>query len=168
MITPDSVAIEVAVLAERRPSTSPWAEWSWRVVDVLDSAPDAAPWTRLREVDGATLFLAGRAGLWMHPTDTDNYKHNLESRTPSVWVVLRPVAGDPGMALHCVTVDAGEAQNYGDSGDDLLEALPMPAFLFEPLLAFVAEHHRDRSVHKRKRDRADPHSLGRRAPVDET
>lgn len=167
MITPDSVAIEVAVLAERRPSTSPWAEWSWRVVEVLDSAPEVPPWTRLREVEGTTLFLAGRAQVWMHPTDTDNYRHNLDGRSPRVWVVLRPVAGEPGMALHCATVDAGEAQNYGDSGDDLLESLPMPAFLHGPLVDFVARHHRDRSFHKRKRDRADPHSLGRRAPVEE-
>lgn len=164
MITPDSVGFEVAVLAERRPSSSPWAEWSWRVVDVIETAPDLPPWTRLREQDGATLFLAGRAQVWLHPTDTDNYRHNLESRSARIWVVLRPVEAEPGMALHCVTVDAGEAQNYGDSGADLLESLPLPAFLLEPVLAFVAQHHRDRTFHKRKRDRANPEPAGRRGP----
>jgi len=162
MITPESIGFAVAVLAERRPATSPWAEWSWRVVDVLESAPDAPPWTRLRDQNGATLFLAGRAEIWLHPTDTDNYKHNLESRSPSIWVVLRPVEAEPGMALHCVTVDAGEAQNYGDSGADLLESLPLPGFLLGSVQDFVATHHRDRTVHKRKRDRANPDAFARR------
>lgn len=168
MITPDSIAFMVAVLAERRPSPSPWAEWSWRVVEVLDSAPDAPPWTTLREAEGTTLFLAGRAEVWLHPTDTDNYVHNLNSHSPRIWVVLRPVEAEPGMALHCVTVDAGEAQLYGDSGADLLESLPLPGFLLGPVSDFVARHHRERDFHKRARDRADPESLGRRAPADDT
>jgi hypothetical protein len=161
MITPDSIAIAAAVLAERRPATSPWADWVWRAVEVVAEAPAVAPWTVLREEAGRTLFLAGRAEVWLHPTDTDNYRHNLAAESPRVWVVLRPTEAVPGMALHCVTVDAGEAELYGDSGADLLESLPMPAFLREPLEAFVARHHVDRAFHKRRRDRADPEAMAR-------
>ena len=167
MITPDSVAIPVAVLAERGPATSPWAEFVWRAVDVLEDAPDTAPWTVLRENDGRTLFLAGRAEVWLHPTDTDNYKHNLEAASPRIWVVLRPVESAPGMALQCVTVDAGEAHLYADSGADLLESLPMPNFLREPTENFVARHHQERGFFKRKRDRADPEVMARRTRGEE-
>jgi hypothetical protein len=38
----------------------------------------------------------------------------------------------------------------------------MPASIAEQLAAFVAEHHVDRTVFRRQRDRADPEALGRR------
>ena len=65
---PGTVRIPVAVLAERRPGATPWAEWSWRAVEVLEEAPpDLPPWTVLREEAGRTLFLAGRAEVELHP-----------------------------------------------------------------------------------------------------
>ncbi|HYF06745.1 MAG TPA: DUF3305 domain-containing protein [Acetobacteraceae bacterium] len=165
MITPGSIALPVAVVVERRPAVTRWADWTWRAVQVLESAPDIPPWSVLREEAGVTLFFAGRTEVWLHPTDTDNYKHNLEAAQPLVWVVLRPADAAPGLSLACVTVDGGEAHLYADSGSDLLESLPMPEFLRAPLAEFVARHHVERAFHKRKRDRADPEALARRAPA---
>ncbi|HZF74489.1 MAG TPA: DUF3305 domain-containing protein [Acetobacteraceae bacterium] len=164
---PASLFIPATAVVERRPATSRWADHVWRAVEVLEGVPDLAPWTVLREEEGRTLFLAGQAEVALHPTDTDNYKHNIESARPTVWVVLRPAAGEPGFALHTITVDAGEAHLYADAGNDLLEALPMPAFLLPQVTAFVAEHHKDRMFHKRKRDRANPEALGRRGPGED-
>jgi len=165
--TPESERPPVAVIAERRPSTSPWAEWSWRVVEVLAEAPEAPPWTLLRQEAGRALYLAGHAEIALHPTDTDNYRHNLASPEPRLWVVLRAAPGEPGMALHLVTLDPGEAHLYADVGSDVLESLPMPPFLRAPLEAFVARHHRERGFYKRRRDRADPEAMARRRPEDE-
>ncbi|PHK95160.1 molybdopterin-guanine dinucleotide biosynthesis protein A [Pseudoroseomonas rhizosphaerae] len=162
--TPDSLRIPVAVIAERRPANSPWADWSWRVVEVLAEAPALPPWTLLRQEAGRSLFLAGHAELALHPTDTSNYKHNLESGAPRLWVVLRPASGEPGMALHTVTADPGEAHLYADVGNDTLESLPLPDFLRAPLEEYVARHHRERGFTKRRRDRADPEALARRRP----
>lgn len=159
---PGSIRIPVAVLAERRPGVTQWADWSWRAVEVLEAAPDLPAWTVLREAEGRTLFLAGRAEVLFCPTDTPNYRDNLTAAAPSIWVVLRPVEAEPGLTLHAVTVDAGEAHLYADTGQDLLEALPLPPGLGERLAAFVAEHHVERVTHKRRRDRADPEALGHR------
>ena len=109
LIIPGTVTIHVGVVVERRPGVTQWAEFAWRAVEVLEDAPPLAPWTVLREEAGRTLFFAGNAEVAMHPTDTDNYKHNLESSSPSIWVVLRPVEEAPGFKLQTVTVDAGEA-----------------------------------------------------------
>ena len=79
---PGTVRIPVAVLAERRPGATPWAEWSWRAVEVLEGVPDLPPWTVLREEAGRTLFLAGRAEVALHPTDTPNYRDNLQADPP--------------------------------------------------------------------------------------
>jgi hypothetical protein len=158
---PGTLRIPLAVLVERRPGVTQWAEWSWRPVEVLEDAPDLPPWTVLREADGRTLFLAGHAEVALHPTDTTNYRDNLTSAAPSVWVVLREGEAAPGLVLHLVTVDAGEAHIYADAGNDLLEALPMPPGLRAAAEAFVAEHHVERRFHKRRRDRADPEALAR-------
>ena len=158
---PGSLRIPVAVLVERRPGVTPWAAWSWRAVEVLEDAPELPPWTVLRVAEGRTLFLAGRAEVTLHPTDTTNYRDNLTSAAPSVWVVLRESAAAPGLDLHLVTVDAGEAHVYADAGNDLLEALPMPPGLRAAAEAFVGEHHVERRFHKRRRDRADPEALAR-------
>jgi hypothetical protein len=165
---PDSLRIPVAVLAERRPAVTRWAEQVWRAVAVLDEAPEVPPWTVLRqEPDGRTLFFAGTAEVALHPTDTANYRHNLEAAQPLVWVLLREAATPAGLALHTVTVDPGEAHLHADVGQDLLEALPMPARLRAVTEAFVARHHRERGFFKRRRDQADPEALGRRARLAE-
>ena len=167
---PGSVRIPVAVLVERRPGATPWAEWAWRAVEVLEDAPDLPPWTVLREEGGRALFLAGRAEVELHPTDTANYRDNLRADPPLVWVVLREADAPPGLRLYTVTVDAGEAHLYADVGNDLLESVPMPARLRAVVEDFVARHHVERAFHKRRRDRADPDASargGKRRPFSE-
>lgn len=169
---PGTVRVPVSVLVERRPGATPWAEWSWRAVEVLEDAPDLPPWTVLREEAGRTLFLAGRADVALYPTDTANYRENLRADPPLVWVVLREAEAPPGLRLYTATVDGGEAHLYAESGSDLLESLAMPAGLRAVAEAFVARHHVERAFHKRQRDRADPEALargggGRRRPRQE-
>jgi hypothetical protein len=166
-MNPDSLTIPVAVLVERRAGVTQWAEHVWRVVEVLEDAPRVPPWTLLREAAGRALFFAGVAEVALHPTDTANYKYNLEAAEPRVWVTLRPAATPSGLALQTVTVDPGEAHLYADAGADLLESLPLPPRLGAITADFVARHHKERGFHKRKRDRADPESLGRRRPGEE-
>ncbi len=161
-MNPATLRIPVAVLAERRPGATRWAEEVWCVVEVLEAAPPVPPWTTLREEAGRALFFAGVAEIALHPTDTDNYRHNLAAETPLVWVVLRPVEAPPGMALQAVSVDAGEAEILAGVGNDLVEALPMPPGLRAATEDFVARHHQERGFFKRKRDRADPEALARR------
>ena len=80
----------------------------------------------------------------LHPTDTANYRDNLQADPPRIWVVLREAEAPPGLRLCVVTVDAGEAHLYADVGTDLLESLPMPAGLRSAVEAFVAQHHVER------------------------
>ncbi len=93
---PGTIRVPVGVVAERRPGVTTWAEHAWAAREVLEDAPDLAPWTVLREDAGRTLFFAGTAEVALHPTDTDNYIHNLQQEVPRIWVVLRPVEAPPG------------------------------------------------------------------------
>ena len=92
--------------------------------------------------------------------DTRTYKHNIEAPEPSVYVVLRRADTLSGWTLYLATIDPAEAHSHADTGDDLVERLPMPPLVFDWLSAFVAQHHVERMEWKRKRDRADPDALG--------
>jgi len=167
-MNPNSLRIPVAVLAERRPGVTKWADEVWRVVEVLEAAPPVEPWTLLREEAGRSLFFAGQVEVVLHPTDTSNYKHNIEAARPLVWVALRPAVTPAGFTLQTVTVDPGEAHLHADTGNDLVEALPMPPGLLAATTDFIARHHVERQFYKRKRDKADPEALARgRRPASE-
>lgn len=159
---PPLASIPLGVLVERRPATSPWAEHVWAATELLLDVPAVVPWTVLRQEAGRTVFFAGEGELRLFRTETANLKHNMDSPAPRIWVALRPVEAAPGMALQCITADPGEAHLYADTGNDLVEALPMPAPLAEAISAFIAAHHREEERYKRKRDRADPEAMARR------
>lgn len=162
LVIPGTIHLPVAVIVERRRGVTPWQDWVWRAVGVQEDAPALPAWTLLRDDGDRALFHAGIAELALYPTDTTNYLHNLQAELPRLWVVLREGESPTGLILHAVTVDAGEAHLYTDSGSDIVESLPMPAALRDRVEAFVAQHHVERAFHKRKRDRQDTESLGLR------
>jgi len=160
--TPPLARIAVGVVVERRVAISPWIEHVWRPVGVLAGAPDAEPWTSLPGAPGADTFYAGAAEVELYRSETTNYRDNLASGQPSLWVVLRPTGGDPPLAVVRVTADPAEGEAFTETATDLVEAVPMPEPVAEAVSAFVAEHHVERTFQKRKRDRADPEALSRR------
>jgi microcompartment protein CcmL/EutN len=84
--------------------------------------------------------------------------------TPLVWIILRPVEGDPPYELASVTADPAEGEAMTETGTNLVEAVVMPKPMQETIAAFVAEHHVEQVFVKRKRDRANPEALARRGP----
>ena len=162
MSTPPLARIAVGVVVERRVATSPWIDHLWRPVRVLAGAPEAAPWTPLPGASGADTFYAGAAEVELYRTETANYRDNLASGRPSLWVVLRPTASDPPFSVMTVTADPAEGEAFTETATDLVEAVPMPEPIADAVAAFVAEHHVERPFEKRKRDRVNPEALGRR------
>jgi hypothetical protein len=156
--------IPVGVVVERRKVVSQWTDVIWRPVAVLGGLPDADPWTLLAtEGDGAT-FYAGAADIELYRTETDNYRSNLTSGAPSVWVALHATGGEPPYEIAGVTADPAEGEALTEPGQAIVEAVAMPNLVHEAIASFVAEHHIERGFEKRKRDRADPEALARRGP----
>jgi hypothetical protein len=148
--------IPVGVVVERRKAISPWLDMVWRPLAVLGGLPDAAPWTVLAAAEDVTTFYAGAAVIELYRTEADNYRSNLESGAPSVWIVLRPIGGEPPYTLVAVTVDPAEGESFTQAGGDLVDAVPMPATVRRVVEAFVAEHHVVQPLYRRKRDGAGP------------
>jgi Protein of unknown function (DUF3305) len=162
---PALTRIPVGVVVERRKAASPWIDMMWRPVGVLAGVPDAAPWTMLEAGDDRASFYAGAAEIALYRTETGHYRDNLNSGRPSLWVSLRPTGVEPPFEIVAVTADPAEGESFTQAGDDLVEAVPMPPAVRTTVEAFVAEHHVERPFVKRKRERADPEALARRAPL---
>jgi hypothetical protein len=157
--------LSVGVVIERRRARSAWVDFVWRPVAALPGTPDTQPWTVLDQNAQVTTFYAGAAEVALFASGTEFYKENLASGEPSLWVVLRPTGVDPPFDVLAVTADPTEGEAFTQAGDDLVEPVPMPLPIREALEGFVKEHHVDTAFVKRKRDKADPEALARRAPV---
>jgi len=156
--------IAVGIVVERRKAQSQWIDFTWKPVSVLVGLPDASPWTKLSEHGDATAFYAGGAEIALYRTETANYRDNLGSGAPRLWIALRPTAVDPPYEIFAVTADPAEGEAWTEAGTDLIDVVPMPEQIAAMVDAFVAEHHVEQPFYKRERDRADPEALARRAP----
>ena len=156
--------IPVGVVVERSKANSPWSEFIWRPTTVLGGLPDAAPWTQLASEQETVTFYAGAAEIELYRTETENYRDNLVSAAPSVWVALLSTAGDPPYEIAAVTADPAEGEALTEPGQGIVEAVPMPDSVRDAIASFIAEHHVERTFEKRKRNRADPEALARGSP----
>jgi hypothetical protein len=155
------VRIAVGVVVERRRPKSMWVDFLWRPVSVFVGNPSAAPWTPLDRSAETTLFYAGEAVIELHRTETANYRNNLTSGAPALWVALRPVASEPPYEILAVTADPAEGEALTDAGSNVVETVPMPPEVVEIVTQFIAAHHTERPFVKRRREPAEP-ALARR------
>ena len=162
---PPLARIPVGIVVERRKAKSPWLDFAWLPVAVLSGRPDAEPWTILSGEEDATMFYAGMADIELYRSEAGNYRDNLASSAPSVWISLHATDGHPPYRIAAVTADPAEGESLTEPGDAIVEAVPMPDQVREAIATFVAQHHVETGFDKRKRDRADPEAMARRGPV---
>jgi hypothetical protein len=158
------VRIPVGVVVERRKASSPWADLLWRPVAILPGLAEATPWTELAREGDTVTYYAGPGEIALYRTEADNYRRNLESGTPSVWVGLEATGGEPPFEIAAVTADPAEGEALTEPGQAIVEALAMPEPVYDAVAQFVAQYPAARPFTKRKRDRADPEILARRDP----
>jgi len=156
--------IAVGVIVERRQTTSPWCQFVWRPVAVLAGVPDAPAWTRLAEDGDALTFYAGPAEIALYRSETDSYRRNLGSGAPAIWVMLNATGGEPPYVIGGATVDPAEGEAWTESGQAIVEPVPIPDALREVIGAFASRFPGQPVFVKRQRDRADPEALARRVP----
>jgi hypothetical protein len=156
------LSIPVGIVVERLKASTIWADFLWRPIAVLAGVPDTPVWTSLASDGDRATFYAGAADIELHRTEADNYRRNLESGEPAIWVALQPTGGEPPYRLAAVTADPAEGESFTEAGQAIVEAVPMSAPLRAAIAAFVAEHPGQPQFAKRQRDRADPEALARR------
>lgn len=147
------ISMPVGVVVRRTPGVTRWAKWAWRASAVLPGA-GPADWRELRREGDAVEFHAGTLPMTLYRTDTEAYLTGLSSEPPNVWAVLR-ATDDALRPLELVAVTASpyEAQDFGDSGEEIVEAIPAPPGLIAWIRDFCERHHRTDDFVKRTRKR---------------
>lgn len=151
---PLKAVLPVAVVVERRNSANPWLTETWRPVELVLEPPPGPAWVELRRGDGFEHYLVAAPDLELHRSDLSSYRYNLAGAEPLAFVVLRKDEAHP-MRVALVTAAPDEAQKWSESGEDVVEGLPMPAPLVTWVQRFCACHPADEPMKKRKRDRYD-------------
>ncbi len=147
-----SVSMPLGIVLRRTPGVTRWAAYAWQAVAVLPGAP-VEQWKELRREGEAVEYHADTLTLELHRAEAEAYRTGLSAARPSVFVVLDRDEGPHGIAPRLVTASPYEAQDYADSGEEQIEAVPMPASLGAWIEAFVARHYVEEPFVKRKRNR---------------
>jgi len=166
--------LPLGIVVERRRVAHPWKDFDWRPVTVIPGAPALDPegaWRVLAEGEDWIQYHGGTLTLELFRRETEGYKVNLTHQPPRLFVVLR--SGEDADCDHdvmpfLVTACPYEAQDYLDSGEELVEAVIMPPEVTAFVQAYIDQHHVDEPFQKRKRKRHDPDEsgFGRPAPVN--
>ncbi|MEQ9695186.1 DUF3305 domain-containing protein [Shimia sp. SDUM112013] len=144
----------IGIVLRRTPGVTRWAKWSWKAVGVLPGAPDA-DWKLLREDGDQAEFHAATVQIELHGAETDAYLHGLNAQVPCVYVVMRETDGDEPFEIVLATASPYEAQDYADSGEEIVEKVSMPEGLKLWVQDFVDAHHVEEEFKKRRRDKKD-------------
>jgi len=120
--------------------------------------PGAGPadWTVLRQEGDVTEYHAATVDLELFRTDTEAYLTGISTDDPSIYVVMREALDgneDQKFDVLLATVSPYDAQDYTDSGEDVVEKVAIPPGLIDWIKAFIDQHHEDEVFIKRRRDK---------------
>jgi hypothetical protein len=152
--------MEIAVVMQRRPSQSRWADHVWEPLGVLsvygdDAGKGKAP-RQLRDAEDAAQWLHPGFTLTLHRDEAEGYYLNVSAQQPSVFVLWR-MEGDSALPVE-VTVSSEEAGRWMDGGHQI-DRVPMPAEIFAWVGEWVEANYRPK-----REERIKPRSF--RHPKD--
>lgn len=147
-----SVSLPLGIVIRRMPGVTRWARHVWKAVAVLPGAGEAC-WKELRREGEAVEYHAATLTLELFRTETEAYLHALSAKVPSLYVVMRESQSDRPLDMVLVTASPYEAQDYADTGEELVEKVPMTEGLAAWIREFVERHHEDEVFVKRRRDK---------------
>lgn len=147
----------LGIIVEKRKLDSKWQEHSWHAVAVLPVPPERETWSLIERGERFERFFAGVLPLELNKRATGSYRDNLEGAQPQVYVVLRAAESGPmPYRPYLATMAPDEAQVHLESGEDLVDGVPIPPAVSQWVKDFVARHHVEEEVYKRKRKPHDP------------
>jgi len=147
--------LPVGAVVRRVPGVTRWARHIWKPVAVIPGAAEAF-WKELVREDDVVDYHAGTVTLELYRADVEAYLVSLNMAVPSLWVILdRDETGQSpsDYFVSAVTASAYEAQDALDSGESIVEAVPMPESLAAWIKEFVDMHYLEETFKKRRRDK---------------
>lgn len=151
-----SISIPLGIVIRRSPGVTRWAKWTWKAIAVLPGA-GPADWHQIRCGNGVTDYHAATVELVLYRSDTEAYLTGISTRKPSVYVVMREAVeagAKQDIEVLLATVSPYDAQDYADSGEEIIELVAMPEGLIDWIKLFIETHHEDEAFIKRRRDKS--------------
>ncbi|MDQ7069628.1 MAG: DUF3305 domain-containing protein [Rhodobacterales bacterium] len=152
---PNHISMPLGIVIRKTPAVTRWAKWNWEVVAVLPGST-IADWRELRRDGDAIEYHAATLDLELWRGETEAYLTGLSSRIPMIYVVLREARNAESaqeIDVLMVTASPYEAQDYEESGDEIVGTVPMPEGVNAWIRAFIEAHHEEEVFVKRKRDK---------------
>ncbi len=159
------LSIPVGVIVAREDADNPWQDFVWRAVGIVIGGEPDDGWRELDREPGVVRYFAGTHEIEVFRKETEAYQVNLENKVPVVYVVMREaddIDAPQPIEVHLVTVSAYESQDYLDSGEEIVDSVPMPDSLIAWVHRFVDRNHVEEKFIKRKRNevRVEDHKFG--------
>ncbi|WP_171228570.1 DUF3305 domain-containing protein [Ruegeria sp. HKCCA4008] len=143
----------VGVIVRKTPGVTRWARWNWRAVALLPGA-GPADWQELRREGDAVEYHAATLPLTLWSDETEAYMVNLSDGQPSLYLVLRDeLKGETPLNAVLITASPFEGQDYADTGEEIVEKIPMTEGLIAWVRDFTLKHHQHEVFVKRRRDK---------------
>jgi hypothetical protein len=146
----------LAVVMQRRPAKSPWADVIWEPHGVVPGHNGGAK-KLLVEHDGAVQWLHPGFELELHRDEAEGYYLNVSSTRPSVFVLWR-MEGDEALPVQ-VTASSEEAGRWLDGGH-AVDRVSMPAEIYAFVGDYVEKNYRPK-FEKRIKPRSFVHPKDR-------
>lgn len=146
--------LQVGAVVRRSLGVTRWAQDIWKPVAVIPGAPEAF-WKELIREGEVVDYHAGTVGMELFRADVEGYLVSLNMTVPSVWVVMdkdQTNRSPSGLFVSAVTASAHEALDALDSGESIVEAVPIPESLAAWIKEFVDMHYIEEPFKKRRRD----------------
>ena len=146
--------LKVGAVVRRSPGVTRWAKVIWKPVAVIPGAPEAFWKEMVREGD-VVDYHAGTVTMELFRADVEGYLVSLNMAAPSVWIILdKDVTSQSpsGWVVSTVTASAHEALDSLDSGESIVEAVPIPESLAAWIKEFIDMHYIEEPFKKRRRD----------------
>ncbi|RBP31880.1 uncharacterized protein DUF3305 [Marinobacter pelagius] len=146
--------LKVGAVVRRSPGVTRWAKDIWKPVAVIPGAPDAF-WKEMVRGGEVVDYHAGTVTMELFRADVEGYLVSLNMAVPSVWIIMdKDVTSQSpsGWVVSTVTASAHEALDSLDSGESIVEAVPIPESLAAWIKEFIDMHYIEEPFKKRRRD----------------
>lgn len=146
--------LKVGAVVRRSPGVTQWTREAWKPVAVIPGAPEAF-WKELVRDGEIVDYHAGTVTMELFRADVEGYLVSLNMASPSVWIVMdrdQTNRSPSGWVVSTVTASAHEALDALDSGESIVEAVPIPESMAAWIKEFVDMHYVEQPFKKRRRD----------------
>ncbi|WP_417684353.1 DUF3305 domain-containing protein [Roseibium sp.] len=142
----------VGIVLEKRKSTHRWGGDIWTPVAILVDPPQTGGWQEIETGEERRLFQYGPVALTLHRKMGEAYDANIETENPALWVMLDDADTEPvPYKVRGVTVDPYEAMGVLDSGEGLVERMPVPVEILHWMVDYLKQMPDPEKFRKRRR-----------------